>query len=245
MRLLSVWLCCFACGSAEGPPRAAQDTALAGFHHITLVTGGARPGDRLPMIIGLHWSSASPEIIAPDFRGIDVPARVVLPRGKFPREDGYTWFADGHGELGEAEQRDAALRTVDELVAFLDAATRAYPTAGKPILAGASYGGDLSYLIAVHHPDRVSAAFPVAARFLVAWLPAANPCKPDCPPITALHGTDDPIVPIEGGRDAARRLIDLGFRIDFREYKGVAHDFTPAMVSDFTRAAREVLKAQR
>ena len=65
-----------------GPLHAREDS-VAGFRYLTFVTGNARPGDRLPLIVGLHHSGASPETILGDFEGIDVPARVILPQGGF------------------------------------------------------------------------------------------------------------------------------------------------------------------
>jgi hypothetical protein len=72
--LLVLLLCACACACASrpsgeraavAPPRVAAQpratAATAGFEILTFVTGGAKPGDPLPMIIGLHYSSATPE----------------------------------------------------------------------------------------------------------------------------------------------------------------------------------------
>jgi phospholipase/carboxylesterase len=236
-----------ACASSARPADtrgAGASASLAGYEYVTLVTAGAKPEGRLPMIVGLHYSSASPEVIVPFFDQIDFPARVLLPRGKYPRDHGSSWFPSSYGELAPAEQVKLTFQIRDELSAFLDAATQRHPTAGKPAIMGASYGGDLSYLIATHHPSQVSAAFPVAARFPAEWLPATNTCQPSCPPIHAMHGDKDAIVPIDGGRLAAKQLTELGFPVELHEYKDVPHDFTDQMKADFTRAVRAVLERE-
>ena len=223
------------------PPTSAT---LAGFEYLTLLTGGARPGDRLPMVIGLHASGTSPEAMLADFDLIDFPARVVVPRGRHPRPAGTSWFPAGYGDLSPTARARLAFQAMDDLTSFVDAVARAHPTAGRPALLGMSYGGDLGYLIAVHHPDRISAAFPVGARLPAEWLPAGCPCRPDCPLIHAMHGDRDPVVPIDGARSAARQLGALGFRVELHEHPGVGHDFTARMKADFTARFRAALAAQ-
>lgn len=247
--LLVLLLC--ACASRPSGERAAvaaaqprATAAIAGFEILTFVTGGAKPGDPLPMIIGLHYSSATPETIVADFDQIEVPARIVLPRGRFPRPEGYSWFPSNYGELSIADQAPLAFQAKDQLINLIDAVTKSYPTVGKPALVGTSYGGDLSYLIALHHPDRVVAAFPVAARLPAEWIPATNTCRPTCPLVYAMYGDKDPIVPIDGGRRAAKQLVDMGFRVELHEYAGVGHDFTAQMKADFTANVTAALGLQ-
>jgi phospholipase/carboxylesterase len=232
------------CSVFVAPARAAEATrstaSIAGFESLILITGGASPEDALPMIIGLHYSNARPETIAGEFDAIDVPARIVLPRGNHPRRDGYSWFADGYAQLPAAEQTKPTFAALREISALIDEAMSRFPTIGKPAITGISYGGDLSYLVAIHHPDKISAAFPVAARFPAEWMPDANGCAAACPTILVMHGAVDAIVPIEGARDAARRLQERGFRVELREYPEIGHDFPAAMKSDFTKKVREV-----
>ena len=218
---------------------------LAGHHYLTFVTGGANPADALPLIIGLHYSGATPETILADYDRIDIPARIVLPRGKHSRPTGYSWFPTSYGDLAAAEQTQLTFEVKDEVLAFVEAAAQHYPTTGKPVLTGTSYGGDLSYLIAIHHPERVAAAFPVAARFPAEWLPAASTCGSSCPLVYAMHGDQDAVVPIDGGRRAARQLAALGYRVELHEYAGIPHDFSAQMKSDFTAQVRAVLAASR
>lgn len=234
------------CGSKPAPPstppapgRAAG--TLAGHDYLTFVTAGARETDALPLVIGLHYSGATPEAIAADFDQIDFPVRVVLPRGKHPRPTGASWFPKSYGELAAADQAPMTLEVEREVLAFVDAAARHFPTAGKPVLAGTSYGGDLSYLIAIHHPDRIAAAFPVAARFPVEWNHPAAHCGAHCPLVYAMHGDRDRVVPIEGGRLAAQQLAALGHRVELHEYAGVEHDFAAQMKADFTTQLRALL----
>ena len=191
------------------------------------------------MIVGLHYSSAKPEAMLEYFDGIDFPARIVLPQGEYPRRGGYSWFASDYADLSAAEQKKATFGVEEKLAAFVGSATAKYPTRGKPVVMGISYGGDMSFLLAIRHPQLFSASFPVAARFLPAWMPKSNACKPHCPPIRAMHGDADTTVPMGPTRDAVARLKKAGFDVTLTPYAGVPHDFDPRMERDFVEQARK------
>lgn len=134
LSLLCVVLACAAPAAAQATPAApapARQTATIGpYRYLTFVTGGARPDDRLPMIIGLHYSSATPERVASDFDAIGVPARIVLPQGRYPRRDGFSWFSSTYANLDAAAQRAETFRVTDELSTFVTPA--AIPGAPRP-----------------------------------------------------------------------------------------------------------------
>ncbi|MCC6317412.1 MAG: dienelactone hydrolase family protein [Gemmatimonadaceae bacterium] len=231
-------------GAAEAAYR--QEGSLAGFPYLAFVTGGARPTDRLPMIVGLHYSGATLDEMAAYFADLGFRARVVLPQGSYPRPGaGRSWFPSGFTALPLAEQEELTNAVVEEVSGFIAAATATFPTRGKPVVAGVSYGGDLSFLIALRHPERLAAAFPVAARFRPDWMPRENHCTPQCPLIMAMHGEADTTVPPEPTRRAAQQLARMGFRVEFRPYAGVAHDFAPQMRRDFATAVRQLVSLDR
>lgn len=230
---------CFATPALAAAPREGSD---AGFRYLVFETAGAEPDAELPMIVGLHYSGARPETMLEYFDGIDFPVRIVLPQGEHRRRDGYTWFARDPA-LDEATQRKTTFGTVDKLSAFVASAVAQYPTRGKPVVMGVSYGGDLSFLLALRHPAQFRAAFPVAARLLPSWMPASNTCKPGCPPIRALHGDRDETVPMAPTRAAVARLKAMGFDAELTPYAGVAHDFDARMQRDFARQAKGLLEA--
>jgi polyhydroxybutyrate depolymerase len=61
---------------------------------------------------------------------------------------------------------------------------------------GMSNGAGMSFVLACELPERVAAVGLVAGAYLYPW----EECRPARPvPAIAFHGTDDPIVPFEGG----------------------------------------------
>jgi phospholipase/carboxylesterase len=234
-------LAAFALPAAASEPREAND---AGFRYLVFEIAGAKPDAALPMIVGLHYSSAKPEAMLKYFDQIDFPARIVLPQGAYTRRDGYSWFPTDYAQLGAAQQDDAVFDAERKLSVFVDAAAAKYATRGKPVVMGISYGGDMAFLLAIRHPDKVRASFPVAARFLPTWMPKTNTCKPSCPPIHAMHGAADTTVPIAPTQQAATRLREMGFDVGFESYPGVAHDFDARMQKNFSEKAKSLLVTQ-
>ena len=51
-------------------------------------------------------------------------------------------------------------------------------------------------------------------------------------PAVVLHGVDDPLVPVEGGRDTAKSIPGA----ELREVPGMGHDFPLALVGTFADA---------
>lgn len=228
--------CAFETAAAE--PRSAS---LEGTRYLVFETVGADPKASLPMIIGLHYSSAKPEAMVEYFDDINFPVRIVLPQGEYPRRDGYSWFPTDYAELSQAKQDAAAFGAEKKMAAFAKGVRARYPTRGKPAVMGISYGGDVSFLLAVFHPQEFSASFPIAARFLPSWMAKVQNCRPRCTPIRAMHGDADTTVPMGPTRDAAAQLKNAGFDITFTPYPGVAHDFDSRMERDFAEQARKVL----
>jgi phospholipase/carboxylesterase len=213
-----------------------SEIVIAGRRALLAAPHDTAPGRRLPLLVVLHWSGSTPEEIAALADWPELPVRTLFPQGGHPRPAGWSWFPQGYAEMAPEVARAETFRAVDELAAFLDAARRELPTAGAPIVAGVSYGGDLAFLLAVHRPESVSSAFPVAARFLPAWLPERRTFTGRGPWIVALHGEDDETVPIAPTRDAVEKLRALGYDAELRAYPGVGHDFAAAMRADFGRA---------
>lgn len=113
---------------------------------------------------------------------------VVYPSGTgFPRR----WRAGG-SPAGDDPQRD--VRFISDLISRLEGE---YNIAPDRIYAnGLSNGGGMSFLLACTMSGRIAAVGLVSGAYLLPW----EECAPARPvPAIVFHGTDDPIVPFEGG----------------------------------------------
>ncbi len=180
------------------------------------------------MIIAIHGLGDRPENFAGLLQGLTSPARVILPAGLKPSDDGFSWF-DIRARSRDVEALAKGIGDAsDTLATFIDTVSAERPTLGEPIVTGFSQGGMLSFAIAAGHPDSISAAFPVSG-----WLPP--PLWPEegpegaTTPVVALHGDADNAVLIEPTRLAVARLQELGYPVELREYPEVRHQITGEM----------------
>jgi predicted peptidase len=211
--LLAVWGAC-ASGKAgpDGPPRSSLDGPGPGLHEQTLSLPGGQTlrytlaipdgyrGDRpAPLIVALHFGGR----VTP-FYGRGILEVLVLPA------------------LAELEAivvaPDALDRGWDDaldegaVLALMDHLGKTLAIDGKRVLCtGYSMGGVGTWYLASRHPDRFTAAIPIAGR-----PPAGMDVKV---PVYALHGRQDEVMPIgpteslinhlsAGGADARLMVVN-------------------------------------
>jgi phospholipase/carboxylesterase len=162
-------------------------------------------------------------------------ALVLCPQGSValqvaPGMLGYGWFPISMGrppDPAEFAKGAAALR------AFLDAALPSYPVdRRKVVLLGFSQGGVMAYDLALREPERFAGLVALSS-----WLPDAlsdsllrQPAHARLPTLV-VHGTRDPMIPIERGRSSRDRLLALGVPTTYREY-AMEHEIRPEALRD-------------
>lgn len=137
-------------------------------------------------------------------------------------------FATRHDEVGI--RRSAG--QLEELVAR--ERERGIPAEGL-ILAGFSQGGAVAAYTALRHPEPLGglvllSTYLVLAESLSAERSAANAELA----IFQAHGTHDPMVPLERGLAAHRRLLELGYAPEWHEYP-MAHQVCLEEIRDLGR----------
>lgn len=212
------------------------------FPFIEIVTGGARAGDELPLIIALHGRGDTAEAFAPLFRDLPVRARVAVLRPPHAWSGGQAWFVGG---WAHADKRAAIaaelLAHADRVAATAEAIRTSRPTRGKPVVMGFSQGGMLTWAVALKQPRAFAAAFPVAGFLFPEMLEQTRVDGPAMPPIVAFHGGADPLVSVDDDRRGARLLEKRRVRVDLRIYPGVQHELPPVLVNDLFAALSRAL----
>jgi len=131
---------------------------LAGIDYLEIVTGGADPNSRLPMIISLHGLGYDFNAHIKWLEELQVPARVILPNGFLPRsnnESKRTWWKSySHKALQDASKGIAQ---------FVHLIQQCRPTVGRPVITGHSMGGFIALDFATQFPELISFSVPVAA----------------------------------------------------------------------------------
>jgi phospholipase/carboxylesterase len=111
---------------------------------------------------------------------------------------------------------------------FLDEALRRYPVdRRKLVLLGFSQGGVMAYDLALREPERFAGLVALSA-----WLPdALSDAIPRqgahaALPTLLVHGTRDPMIPVDRGRASRDRLLALGVPTTYREVE-MEHEIRP------------------
>lgn len=198
---------------------------IAGVRYLEHMTGGARPDDRVPMIVALHPMGGDPADFLQQLMLYRRRARLILPYGH-PSGGVYIWF----DSVREDVAAPVVTQEADRLVAALIALVAIRPTVGKPLVTGFSQGGIMTFALAVTHPEVLAAAFPISGRLPPSLYPSSalssHPHPASLPPVTAFHGAADFAVPTHGARASIAELRRAGYTAELREYDGVAHDIS-------------------
>jgi len=189
-----------------------------------------------PTVLALHGYGASAHDLlglAPQIRRGE--AVVLCPQGPLalevgPGQRGYAWFPiDQTGQVA-ASTLVAARGTLE---GFLDDAQKIHPIDPERIVVmGFSQGGVMAYDLALGRPERFKALIALSS-----WLPDAvtaglvpDPARAKLPTLI-LHGTRDPMIPIDRAREAKARLEAMGMAVAWGEYE-MGHEINGQAVRD-------------
>ena len=183
-----------------------------------------------PTVIALHgWGASAHDLfgLAPFFQG--GAALTICPQGSVsvpvgPGQEAWGWFPiTGGGPPDPA----GFSRATEQLRGFIDEALERYPVdRRKVVLLGFSQGGVMAYDLALRDPTRY-----VGLVALSSWLPEVLVPVTKLPehegfPTLVVHGTEDPMIPVERGRESRDRLRDLGVALSYREFE-MGHEIRP------------------
>jgi phospholipase/carboxylesterase len=205
---------------------------IAGVRYLEHMTGGARPDERVPMIVALHPMDGDPADFLPLLRRYRRRARLILPYGHPSGGGMYIWYDPVREDIAAL----LVTRQADRIVSALAALVAARPTVGKPLVTGYSQGGMMTFALAVTHPEALAAAFPLSGLLPPSLYPSAarssQPRPATLPPVTAFHGASDLAVPTQGARDSIAELRLAGYTAELHEYAGVEHQPSNEEVRD-------------
>ncbi|MEZ4297203.1 MAG: dienelactone hydrolase family protein [Polyangiaceae bacterium] len=218
-------------GAAPQPPSAAPvDVGPAEVTAVHRYTGGAKKGDKVPLVVAIHGLGDNPESFAGLFDGFSGKAHIVLPAGGLAWGEGFAWWPI-RGAIDE-QNMAAGLTAAAERLGPAVREWQSEGASGKPIVTGFSQGGMLSFALVARHPELVGEAIPVSGLLPAPMVPASWPAGAAKPRVFALHGDADSRVPYAIGQRSVEALKALGLSAELRSYVRVAHAITPEMRRD-------------
>ncbi|MEM9071905.1 MAG: prolyl oligopeptidase family serine peptidase [Myxococcota bacterium] len=191
---------------------------------VERLLGGATDSEPLPLVVALHGRGSDPERFARFFEDAPFKARLLLVEAPIDEGNGRAWFSfrgKGREELS-AEMRGLAA----QVVRSTEIAMAQHPTIGKPVVTGFSQGAMIVYILALEHGDRYDLAVPVSGTLFGSFVPNA---EVQSPPIVALHGEDDPIIPMRSGQRNLDALRRRGVDVSFHTFPEIPHWIMGAM----------------
>lgn len=199
--------------------------------------------ERWPTLFAIHGHGAHSQDLlglAPYLAAGRV--QVICPEAEFVLQPGvlsYTWFDRGPDGERSAEEFERVTAIVSE---FIDEATETYRIdPERRAILGFSQGGSLAYRLALGDPSRFAG---LAA--LSTWLPdeaaeRADTVKLGALPVLIQHGSEDPLVRIERGRQSRDRLIAMGLTPEYHEYP-MQHQIGAESLRDLSAWLERVLR---
>src|SRR5436853_2125699 len=182
-----------------------------------------------PLLIMLHGFGSNERDLFSMAPYLDGRFLIVSARAPYTLSLGsYAWFEIGLGE-GEVRidlrQADAVRRRI---IQFIGEAVVAYDAAHRQVyLMGFSQGAMMSVAVALTRPDLVAGV--VAMSGSIPTELAALAAPPDQLaglPFLVIHGTADPMLPVEQGRATRDILASLPVGLTYREYP-MGHEVNP------------------
>jgi phospholipase/carboxylesterase len=203
--------------------------------HVTRPASGTPAG----ALVLLHGRGADELDLAPLLDILDPDQRLVglVPRGPLSLPPGGAhWYAVR--EIGFPDP-ETFLPTFAQLSDWLDdALAEAGIEPGKTVLGGFSQGAVMSYALGL----AATRPRPAGILAMSGFIPTVEGFELDPAgraglPVSISHGTYDPVIGVEFGREARDRLEAAGLDVTYRE-DPVAHQIAPGAVAQ----ARAVLE---
>jgi phospholipase/carboxylesterase len=220
---------------------------LCGYKYKDTTINANLSDKEIPIIIGLHWRGSTPDEFGEFLTGFKSPVRLILLQGKYPDDDvNYSFFEiipTDYYTLPADEKMKMLLQEGEKLSTFIKAISLLYKSRKKPVIIGASQGGDLSYVIGIRYNNLVSLSCPLLATIDNRIIKSLNTksqrqvCK-----IEVFHGMTDKIVLIDTVKQHIKLLKDNKYKVNLHSYDKNAHNISKAMMIDFTELIDRHLK---
>lgn len=209
--------------NVEGSIASTMDVVQNGAVGLPYITRSvSNPVATMVLLHGLGADERDLMGLAPYF---DERLEIICPRAPLASEwGGYSWFNIQQDPGGLGVDGEQARNSLAMLIEFL----RDVP--GPILLGGFSQGAMMSVGVLLERGDLAEGILQMSGG----WLPCFETVDFHPKPVFASHGTQDPIVHFEFGRDSALQLEELGCTVDFNAYP-MAHEISQECLQDMVR----------
>jgi phospholipase/carboxylesterase len=183
-------------------------------------------------LVLFHGRGTSEHDLFPLLDALDPERRLhgVTPRGPLSLPPGGAhWYVLGELGFPPAETFMPSYRAASELLDDLAAETGIPPE--RTVLGGFSQGSMMTYALGLGAGRPRPAGLIALSGFFPVVEGLDYDLEPPLPPIAIGHGTQDPIIGVEWGRQARDRLEEAGADVLYREYP-LPHTVDPSFLAE-------------
>jgi phospholipase/carboxylesterase len=190
-------------------------------------------------VVWLHGLGADGNDFAPivDQFALGVPVRFVFPHAPLQPvtiNGGYVmraWYDIGYEDLSLKEDERGVRESQRAVEAVVAREVERGVSPGRIVLAGFSQGGAIALQTALRHPARLAGVLALSTYLpLPETLEAERSADNAQTPVFMAHGIEDPIVPFKLAQSSCRRLIALGYPVEWHEY-AMPHSVCPEEIA--------------
>lgn len=217
---------------------------LSGYRYRMRIENGNEQTESLPIVLVLHSMGSGPDQYINRVNSLDVPARIIYLEAPYKYESGFTFFKVdpvNYYELEFIEKRKELLNETNKLANFIIQIVEKYQPSKKPVIIGASQGGDLSFMIALKHPRLISASLPLLSTLDEVTKQEINTTQ-TYPLIRVFHGQDDSVVSIQSTQNNVEDLKQKKLDIELITIPNCDHQITELMKEKYISQIRNIIK---
>ena len=212
---------------------------------MRLVTNVVEPRQGAPgrLLLLIHGKGADEYDLQGLLPHLDPEGRflAVLPRAPLAMPPGFMWY----DTLGIPKGGPEFVPSLDALDDLLDsAATELGLARSEAVVAGFSQGAALTLALGLRRTSRPRPAALLAMSGFLADVEGLEYDFGTPPPVMVQHGTEDPLIDVKFGREAASTLDAGGVPVVYKEYP-MQHQVALESVTDAAQWLGSVLGGQR
>ncbi len=204
------------------------------------VNTGSNPVGSVIWLHGLGADGHDFEKLVPDLvLSESIPLRFVFPHAPFQPvtiNNGMvmrSWFDILSFDRTGRADRESFLKSCDSLRCLINNEIKRGIKEENIIIAGFSQGGAIAIHTALESNYKIAGLLALSTYLGLSDISTSSPCRKDLP-IFMAHGSFDPVLKIEWGRESASKIIESGYTVEWHEYS-MEHTISQKEILDISK----------
>jgi phospholipase/carboxylesterase len=199
--------------TADLLPAVELETGPEPRHCVIWLHGlGADGNDFVPIVEQLELGGAAIRFVFPH-----APLQPVTINGGYVMR---AWYDIGYEDLSLKEDERGVRESQHAIEALIGRERERGIAAERIVLAGFSQGGAIALQTALRHPVALAGVLALSTYLPIPEkLEAERSAVNAHVPVFMAHGTEDPIVPLKLAQSSCKRLLVLGYAVEWHEYE--------------------------